>query len=314
MVFTVGQRRPRGSSTKLLFLFPAAVLAALAIAALLPRHHHQLESASAKAALDSSPPPGDSRGRGADEDDHGRVRGDGLMPTLDWTGKQAVVATVGPVAGGGDEEEPAAAETTVGPAAGTGDEMEPEAAEGEVDEEEAPAAEGTPVVPPPAKGPMHLLGKMPDNHRPFVSKFIGGAAKSDLAYLDEKNPGAKLQRFAKRYGPHPNQVLNFWEAKPSSMRVHGKRVSKGQAGPRPLVIHLHGGGWMMGDYREDIPRSLLSYGVSYASVEYRRTCGKTQRPHHSVPFRESRALNEHAPLQTLESPAATGRGTLERTA
>ena len=35
------------------------------------------------------------------------------------------------------------------------------------------------------------------------------------------------------YGPHERNVLDFWKAD--------------GAGPRPLLIHIHGGGWVGGD-------------------------------------------------------------------
>ena len=35
------------------------------------------------------------------------------------------------------------------------------------------------------------------------------------------------------YGPHKMNVLDFWKA-------------EGE-GPRPLLIHIHGGGWVGGD-------------------------------------------------------------------
>ena len=42
----------------------------------------------------------------------------------------------------------------------------------------------------------------------------------------------------------PNQVLNFWQA-------------PGE-GRRPLVVHIHGGGWMGGDYSENKPHGFIN--------------------------------------------------------
>jgi acetyl esterase/lipase len=59
------------------------------------------------------------------------------------------------------------------------------------------------------------------------------------------------------YGPHAADVLDFWEA-------------KGE-GPRPLLVHIHGGGWTGGDKKQDpkTVRLFLDKGISYASINYR---------------------------------------------
>ena len=36
------------------------------------------------------------------------------------------------------------------------------------------------------------------------------------------------------YGPHPKQVLDFWQAEPEQAKT-------------PLLFFIHGGGWMTGD-------------------------------------------------------------------
>lgn len=61
------------------------------------------------------------------------------------------------------------------------------------------------------------------------------------------------------YGPHERNVLDFWKAE--------------GAGPRPLVVFIHGGGFTGGDkskWREsgDLKR-LLDGGVSCAAINYR---------------------------------------------
>lgn len=61
------------------------------------------------------------------------------------------------------------------------------------------------------------------------------------------------------YGPHPRNVLDFWQAE-------GKE-------PRPLLVHIHGGGWVTGDKKRkpaDV-RPFLDKGISYASINYRLT-------------------------------------------
>ena len=61
------------------------------------------------------------------------------------------------------------------------------------------------------------------------------------------------------YGPHAINVLDFWKA-------------EGE-GPRPLLVYIHGGGWVGGDKKQPAERyvSYLEKGVSYAAVNYRLT-------------------------------------------
>lgn len=60
------------------------------------------------------------------------------------------------------------------------------------------------------------------------------------------------------YGDHERQVLDFYRADTD--------------GPAPLVVHIHGGGWVAGDKaRVGDLRKLLDAGVSVASINYRYT-------------------------------------------
>jgi len=61
------------------------------------------------------------------------------------------------------------------------------------------------------------------------------------------------------YGPHAADVLDFWQA-------------EGE-GPRPLLIYIHGGGWIGGDKKQSLDRitPFLERGISYAAVNYRLT-------------------------------------------
>ena len=67
------------------------------------------------------------------------------------------------------------------------------------------------------------------------------------------------------YGPYPRNVLDFW-------------LAKGD-GPRPLLIYIHGGGWLTGDKRLKGPaiQPFLDQGISFAAVNYRLT------PDHPLP-------------------------------
>ena len=61
------------------------------------------------------------------------------------------------------------------------------------------------------------------------------------------------------YGPHHSNVVDIW-------------IAEGE-GPRPLLVYIHGGGWIGGTKKRtpDQVRSFLDKGVSYAAVEYRLT-------------------------------------------
>ncbi|WP_298859217.1 alpha/beta hydrolase [uncultured Gimesia sp.] len=60
------------------------------------------------------------------------------------------------------------------------------------------------------------------------------------------------------YGPYKMNKLDFWQAE-------GK-------GPRPILVHIHGGGWIGGDKaRIGNIKPFLDKGISYASVNYRLT-------------------------------------------
>src|SRR5688572_27593245 len=59
------------------------------------------------------------------------------------------------------------------------------------------------------------------------------------------------------YGTHPRQVLDFWKADSSA--------------PTPVVMLIHGGGWVNGDksgYRNGVKR-YLDAGISVAAINYR---------------------------------------------
>ncbi len=59
------------------------------------------------------------------------------------------------------------------------------------------------------------------------------------------------------YGTHPRQVLDFWQAKSDA--------------PTPVVLAIHGGGWVNGDksgYRTGVKR-YLDAGISVVAINYR---------------------------------------------
>lgn len=67
------------------------------------------------------------------------------------------------------------------------------------------------------------------------------------------------------YGPDPRNVLDFW-------------VASGD-GPRPLLVYVHGGGWLTGDKSLKGPaiQPFLDKGISFAAINYRLT------PEHPLP-------------------------------
>ena len=63
-----------------------------------------------------------------------------------------------------------------------------------------------------------------------------------------------------RYGDHPRQVLDFYKAASSSST------------PAPLVVYIHGGGWVNGDksgINKEMLTRLLHEGISVAAINYR---------------------------------------------
>jgi acetyl esterase/lipase len=59
------------------------------------------------------------------------------------------------------------------------------------------------------------------------------------------------------YGPHPRNVLDFWQAKSDT--------------PAPLVLCIHGGGWQGGDKSSyyGAVKAYLDNGISVATINYR---------------------------------------------
>jgi acetyl esterase/lipase len=57
------------------------------------------------------------------------------------------------------------------------------------------------------------------------------------------------------YGSHKDMKLNFW-------KIEAKK-------PAPLLVHIHGGGWLGGKKNEAISPNILKQGYSYCSIDYR---------------------------------------------
>ena len=92
------------------------------------------------------------------------------------------------------------------------------------------------------------------------------------------------------YGDHPAQVLDIY------------LPDEGE-GPFPLVVHIHGGGFAIGDKRDDHMDAYLGgikLGFAVASVEYRLS-GVAPFPAAVVDCRESiRFIKEHAAEYSID--------------
>jgi acetyl esterase/lipase len=82
----------------------------------------------------------------------------------------------------------------------------------------------------------------------------GGSTQAQLASEQVEQPPTHADL---RYGPDERQALDFWAAAGD--------------GPRPLVVIIHGGGWINGDKRLKRPplAPFLDRGISVAAINYR---------------------------------------------
>ena len=78
-----------------------------------------------------------------------------------------------------------------------------------------------------------------------------------LLYLTTTLAAQKIQPTYKNisYGPHQDMTLNFW-------KLQSDKVV-------PLLVHIHGGGWLGGKKHEVIGPNELKKGYSFASIDYR---------------------------------------------
>lgn len=75
--------------------------------------------------------------------------------------------------------------------------------------------------------------------------------------LADENPPPTFKDIS--YGPDARNLLDFWQA-PAE-------------GPRPLLVYIHGGGWLHGEKTDEVPelKPFLDRGISCASITYRFT-------------------------------------------
>lgn len=104
----------------------------------------------------------------------------------------------------------------------------------------------------------------------FAGWMLAGCMLASPVLAAEPTPQAKPKQPNKQnqaklepthanvaYGDHERQKVDFWQA-PGD-------------GPRPLLVHIHGGGWVTGSKARN-PKDVqpfLDKGISYASIGYR---------------------------------------------
>lgn len=83
--------------------------------------------------------------------------------------------------------------------------------------------------------------------------------KADAAAKKEAEPRLPPTLADVAYAPHDLTKLDFWKAEGD--------------GPRPLLVHIHGGGWTGGDKKvgAGFVKPFLDKGISVASLNYRLT-------------------------------------------
>src|SRR5687767_14483102 len=85
-----------------------------------------------------------------------------------------------------------------------------------------------------------------------------GLLSLGCAVAQERPPMPEPTYAEVKYGPHERNVLDFWKA-PGD-------------GPRPLIVHIHGGGFVGGDKRGFSPvflQAARDAGISMAAIHYR---------------------------------------------
>jgi len=119
-----------------------------------------------------------------------------------------------------------------------------------------------------------LLQRFPDadaNRDGTLTVEEAQAYRAKMRGRDAKQPGrtplappVKPTHADVHYGPHERQVLDFYQAKSSQ--------------PTPVIVYIHGGGFVGGDKRSVNPAMLqdaLDAGISFAAIHYRFVDGDT---------------------------------------
>jgi acetyl esterase/lipase len=94
--------------------------------------------------------------------------------------------------------------------------------------------------------------------RPLFPLIIIFTLTSSMALAADKPKNPPPTQADVSYGPSKMNKLDFWQAEGD--------------GPRPLLVYIHGGGWIGGDKdRVRNIRPFLDKGISFASINYRLT-------------------------------------------
>lgn len=111
--------------------------------------------------------------------------------------------------------------------------------------------------PLPAKGPIML--QTHGGEIRWRNIFVREIGKQEAAnFLAARPPLPNPTHYDVAYGPHPKQLLHFWQAESDE--------------PTPVLFFIHGGGWMNGGRLSGLVNTLpemLDAGISVVSVEYR---------------------------------------------
>ena len=101
-------------------------------------------------------------------------------------------------------------------------------------------------------------GKLSENEaRQYAAKFKSKAKTPPTDGADSALPAANLRD--EKYGPHERNVLDFWFAKNTNAAA-------------PLIVFIHGGGFVGGDKSMASPAALrkaLDGGAAFMSINYR---------------------------------------------
>ena len=113
-----------------------------------------------------------------------------------------------------------------------------------------------------------MLQRFPDadaNRDGTLTVEEAQAYRAKMQGKDGKQPGRKQPAPPVKpthadvhYGPHERQVIDFYQAKSNQ--------------PTPVIIYIHGGGFVGGDKRSVNPAMLqgaLDAGISFAAIHYR---------------------------------------------
>ena len=94
-----------------------------------------------------------------------------------------------------------------------------------------------------------------------VALIVSGSVAAQETAKKKNSPQNKIKPTHANvsYGDHKMKVIDFWKAQGD--------------GPRPLLVYIHGGGWIGGDKkrRDADVKPFLDKGISYAAINYRLT-------------------------------------------